>query len=107
VSPRIQGFAPISRPDARVLILGSMPGVKSLEAGEYYAHKDNAFWRIMGELFDAGWEKPYRERVRVLNDKGIAVWDVLQTCIRTGSLDSASVTKCRTIFVHFSSSIQK
>ena len=64
-----------------------MPGVKSLVAGEYYAHKHNAFWQIMGELLDAGWEKPYGERVRILNDKGIAVWDVLQSCIRPGSLD--------------------
>jgi TDG/mug DNA glycosylase family protein len=86
--PRIVGFAPISTADAKILILGSMPSVASLAAREYYAHKDNAFWRIMGELFGAGWDKPYRERVRILRDNGIAVWDVLQSCIRPGSLDS-------------------
>lgn len=84
----IQGFDPISAPDARILILGSMPGVASLEAGQYYAHARNAFWPIMGELFGAGHEKPYDERKAILKANGIAVWDVLKFCRREGSLDA-------------------
>ena len=84
----IRSFEPIATPNARVLILGSMPGVASLEAGQYYAHPQNAFWRIMGELVGAGLEKPYEERARILKANGVALWDVLQSCIRPGSLDA-------------------
>lgn len=84
----IRGFAPMSAPDARILILGSMPGAASLEAGQYYAHPRNAFWRVMGALYGAGPERPYPDRVRYLQARGVAVWDVLQSCVREGSLDT-------------------
>jgi TDG/mug DNA glycosylase family protein len=84
----IRSFPPISTPHARILILGSMPGAASLAAGQYYAHPHNAFWRIMGELVGAGPDKPYEARKHILTANGIAVWDVLQSCIRPGSLDS-------------------
>ncbi len=84
----VQSFAPIATPKARILILGSMPGAASLAAGQYYAHPRNAFWPIMGELAGAGPDKSYETRTHLLNDRGIAVWDVLQSCIRPGSLDS-------------------
>lgn len=83
------GFRPIVGPWATVLILGSMPGVASLQASQYYAHARNAFWPIMGELFGAGLDLAYDRRLAVLTSAGVAVWDVLQSCVRFGSLDSA------------------
>jgi TDG/mug DNA glycosylase family protein len=84
----IRSFPPIAAPDARILILGSMPGEASLKAGQYYAHPHNAFWRIMGTLVGAEPDLPYDERVGILISHGIAVWDVLASCVRPGSLDS-------------------
>jgi TDG/mug DNA glycosylase family protein len=87
-SARISSFAPLAAPGARILILGSMPGAASLAAGQYYAHPRNAFWPVMGVLFGAGLDKPYDERAAILKARGVAVWDVLQYCVRPGSLDS-------------------
>jgi TDG/mug DNA glycosylase family protein len=83
------GFAPVSRPDARILILGSMPGVVSLEATQYYAFPRNAFWKIMGDLFAAGPDLDYPSRLQKLVENHIALWDVIEACQRPGSLDSA------------------
>lgn len=84
-----RGFPPIAAPDARVLILGSLPGQASLAAQQYYAQPQNAFWRIMGELIDAGPDVPYVERAARLRASGIALWDVCQAAVRPGSLDAA------------------
>ncbi|MDD2724731.1 MAG: DNA-deoxyinosine glycosylase [Methylovulum sp.] len=83
-----EGFQPIADEKASVLILGSMPSVASLQAKQYYAHPRNAFWMIMGELFGANPELDYQQRQKLLMVHHIAVWDVLQSGYRCGSLDA-------------------
>jgi hypoxanthine-DNA glycosylase len=81
-----RGFPPVAREDARVLILGSLPSEASLSVGEYYAHPRNAFWTIMRVI--AGAEGGYAARCHALQARGIAVWDVLSSSVRPGSLDA-------------------
>jgi hypoxanthine-DNA glycosylase len=88
VSEKTVGFPPIAGPGARVLVLGSLPSRKSLEQNQYYGHSQNAFWPIMGELFGAGRERPYEQRVATLIRHGVAVWDVLASSVRPGSMDA-------------------
>ncbi len=84
-----KGFEPLAAPNARVLILGTLPSQLSLQQGQYYANPRNAFWRIMGELFGASPDLPYDERKRRLIDSGVALWDVCASAQRPGSLDSS------------------
>ena len=87
--PLVESFSPIANAQSRVLILGSMPGLASLAAGQYYAHAQNLFWHMAGEVTGAAPALPYAARVRALKSSGIALWDVLAACSREGSLDSA------------------
>jgi len=83
------GFSYIARPDARVLVLGSMPGRKSLALQQYYGHAQNSFWPIMAELFGFSAELDYETRLNCVLDQQIALWDVAHQCVRPGSLDQA------------------
>jgi G:T/U mismatch-specific DNA glycosylase len=74
--------------DARIVILGSMPGKRSLEKHQYYAHPQNCFWQIMSQLLNEQHELNYPQRMKILKQNRIAVWDVLASCYRKGSLDS-------------------
>lgn len=85
----LHGLPPIENPDACALVLGSMPGAASLRAGRYYAHSQNLFWPFMGDLVGAAPELAYDQRVDRLRGAGIALWDVIASCERSGSLDSA------------------
>jgi hypoxanthine-DNA glycosylase len=87
--PQVQSFDSQAAPDARVLILGSMPGAESLRKGEYYGHPQNLFWGFMGRFFGAGPALPYGERLHRLRRSGVALWDVAHRCRRPGSLDSS------------------
>lgn len=84
----VHSFAPIADRSSQVLILGSMPGKASLLAGEYYAHPRNAFWKIMGALLEIDATAPYERRVAALRKQRIALWDVVESCVRATSLDS-------------------
>ena len=94
----LYSFAPIVDQNAEILILGSMPGQASLDAGQYYAHPQNAFWRILGELLDFDPAViSYTEKTNALRSTRIALWDVLQSCRRQGSLDSSIEIQSQTV----------
>lgn len=84
-----RGFPPVANKNARILILGSIPGQKSMEQHQYYAHPANAFWKITGRLFGFDPEETYSRRQAALKKNRVALWDVVKTCRRPGSLDSA------------------
>ena len=85
----IRGFPPIADRRAIILILGSMPSTRSLQEQQYYAHPRNSFWFIMSALFAERRDLDYGEKKSLLVENRIALWDVLNTCQRKGSLDSS------------------
>ena len=87
---REQSFAPVADGRTRLLILGSLPGAKSLAEGQYYANPRNAFWALMGEVIDVDLSTlPYPQRLETLLAHGVGLWDVIADAERKGSLDSA------------------
>ena len=87
---RLTGLPPIIDARARVLILGSFPSEASLAAQQYYAHKQNQFWKILGTILQRPlFEMDYADRKAVVQTAGVAIWDVYASCERAGSLDSA------------------
>ena len=89
---RLQGLAPLVMPHTRVLVLGSFPGLRSLQLQQYYAHPQNHFWRILQALWpQAVWpaDGGYAGRCACALAQGLGLWDVYASCEREGSLDSA------------------
>lgn len=89
MSGRLVAFPPVAPPGARLLILGSMPSVASLQQGFYYAHPRNAFWPLMAEALGEPAPADIPAKIALLERHDIALWDVLYSCEREGSLDSA------------------
>lgn len=86
---KVYSFPSISNQESKVLILGTMPGIASLELNQYYGHTRNAFWKLLFTIFDEPFSTDYEIRKNLVLKNNIAVWDVLQACVREGSLDSA------------------
>lgn len=86
---RIASYDPVVDVDCRMLILGTVPSVESLRAGFYYAHPRNALWRILADAFDCPLPGSIQQKKELLIGHHIAMWDVLHSCVRQGSLDSA------------------
>jgi hypoxanthine-DNA glycosylase len=85
-------FPAVSTVDARVLILGSFPGDKSLVEQHYYAHSRNVFWKVMAEIAGFSEKLEYEKKVEHLEQSKIALWDVIKSCRRSGSVDSNIVS---------------
>lgn len=83
----LTAFPPVVSSGARLLILGSMPGVKSLQEDRYYAHPRNAFWPLMIDCLSVD-GNDYEQCKLAVQEHGIALWDVLKHCERKGSLDA-------------------
>ncbi len=90
MSELLQGLPPVIARGTKLVVLGSFPGVASLEAGQYYAHPRNHFWPILSALWGLDLRAlPYARRLQELRERGLGVWDVYAACRREGSLDSA------------------
>jgi len=87
----LQGLPAQVNAQCRVLVLGSMPGMASLQAARYYAHPRNRFWPLMGALCGFDPQQGYAQRVACLQAAGVGLWDVIGRCRRRGSLDAAIV----------------
>lgn len=85
----IKAFPPLVFAESTILILGTMPGEKSLQLQEYYGNKANQFWKLLYAVYEEVPSDDYNEKVKFLKRMGIALWDVLEFCERKGSLDSA------------------
>jgi hypoxanthine-DNA glycosylase len=86
---KVSSFPPQVGAGCKLLVLGTVPSLRSLQMHQSYAHPHNLFWPFMGILYDAGPELPYPERIARLHAAGVGIWDVLKDCHRPGSLDSS------------------
>lgn len=93
----IQSFAAEQGSAPKILVLGSIPGIASLNAQQYYAHPRNAFWLIMSSYFGFDVDAPYLQRLESLLGNNVALWDVLGQAERKGSLDSAIVSSSQVV----------
>lgn len=98
---KIQGLKPVSTSDARVLVLGTMPGKRSLASGRYYEHPRNAFWKIAAQLLGIDATADYGARCTALCSAKVALWDVLMHCERESSLDADIVAPVPNDFTTF------
>jgi hypoxanthine-DNA glycosylase len=90
IVPPKRGLPPVARSDARLFILGSLPGDASLAARRYYAHPQNQFWRLVGTVIEEDLQSlRYDQRLERLAEHGIGLWDVIGSAVRPGSLDQA------------------
>ena len=98
-------FKPFIDSDSEILILGTFPSEKSLEKNEYYGNKQNQFWKLMYDVFETDFDLNYENRLLFLKENKIALWDVFQTCVRKGSLDSniqnAEVNDFEKLFAYY------
>jgi len=86
----LTGLAPVLGPQTRLIVLGSFPSVASLAAQQYYAHPRNQFWPILGALWGLDLRAlTYAERLAIVRERGLGIWDVYARCRRAGSLDAA------------------
>lgn len=85
-----KSFKPSIDENSKILILGSMPGIKSLEEQQYYAHPQNRFWKVMSHICNTPElpEKDYERKLKILLNNNIALWDTIKSCSRNGSLDT-------------------
>jgi hypoxanthine-DNA glycosylase len=97
----IYSFPPISDPTAEVLILGTMPGEKSLKLNQYYGHGGNQFWKLIFAIHNTPFSSDYSLKKEILIKNRIALWDVLKVCERAGSADSAIAKEESNDFLSF------
>lgn len=93
-SAKVKSFDPVVDQRTRIIILGSMPGEASLKANQYYAHPQNQFWKLLGDVLGFDHKIPYAQRISKILENGIGMWESLEECERIGSLDSAIKNAC-------------
>lgn len=89
LKPMLRSFKPFADSNSKILILGTMPGPMALEKKEYYGFTGNHFWKILFHLFNISKPLSYSEKIALIKEKRIALWDVFKSCERAGALDSA------------------